>query len=276
MPKNKKRNPNVARRGINANSIVPFKFTITNNYSSSGDSNGFVDLALGNMGPRMAAFINLFKKWRLNKLHVKMVLDSVSTLAGATPASSGVVLACAFLGSSASNVSAAPAQIASVMDLLYSDCTNGFMPGKFTVPRSTLHESANSDWLACSTSGISGQVLDYTAGSIVWDMHIGQTISTGSVRQYIFVSGVAEFCEPTDPAIMSLSLPYVATKVTSEDEEKIQSVIQKATPKSELKDPKLTAKEMTQLHFLLGRLLKGQRLPDMESWADELRNMTRS
>jgi len=274
MPKNKRSSNSRKSRGgvsMNSNSIVPFKFTVTSNASSSGDTPTATDLALQFMGNRLDSFVGSFKKWRLRKLRIKVVLDSAAT--SDQENSPGVMFAVGFLGTASTNVTALPATIAQVLDLVYSDLTNGYKPAVVSVPFSTLHESANSDWLATSAVGLSGQSLQYTAGCIVTDLHLGQSVDQGSVRWYTIVSGIAEFCEPTDPTVglsMSLLPPSrVSQKVTSADEEKIQSVIQKATPKSALQDPKLTAKEMTQLHFLLGRLLKGQKLPDMDSWADD-------
>lgn len=251
-------------------SRVPFKSIITFNASSSGYTASLVDLHTAGMGGRIADFALQFKKWRLTKLRVKGTIDTMS-IATAT-SSPGVTLVSGYYGAPGSNVSGAqPTSTAEVMAFVHSDMTNGSQPLRYNVSPSLLAEARGSPWLFCAqTTGTPD--VSVSAGTIFSGLQIGQALGAGSARAYVIISGECEFADPTTPTVMMNQTPFsgtVSVFPTVDDEEKIQSVISKATPKSVLKDPKLTAKEMTQLHFLLGRLSKGQKLPDMDSWADD-------
>jgi hypothetical protein len=195
---------------MNSNAKVPFKFVTTFNASSSGFTLSSLDLQLPNMGGRLAAMAALFKKWRLTHLRVKGITDGIPTVAISAGAA-GISFASGYYGSPLSNVTATPSTLAEIMTFMYSDLGHSTL--RYSVPRSTLHEASNSEWLPTSNAG-SVPNIDLSAGCIFSGMQIGQTLATGSVRIYIIYSGIAEFCEPTTP---SVTLTEGGIGITQED-----------------------------------------------------------
>jgi len=212
---------------MQSNSLVPFKYTLTFNASSSGFTAGNQDLVLGNMGARLAAMIGLFKKWRLKRLHVKMVLDGASS-ANISAGNAGVTGVTGYMGAPIANASA-PTTTAEVLTMMYADLTNGQQAAQYEVPFSTLHEAANGDFLLTNVG--SYPTSDSSQGTLWSALQIGQTLTTGSVRAYVIVSGIAEFCEPTTPTVdLALtSIPLEITHYGDEEKEWLSETSRKST-----------------------------------------------
>jgi hypothetical protein len=180
---------------------VPFKVLFSFNASSSGFSLGSFDLDPANMGNRINTFATLYKRWRIKRMRVEAKTDSISVeVAGSA---GGLTVASGFYGAPLASQGSPPTSIADIVSLVDADF--GPSQAAYSVPPSVLEQArGGAVWLLVFGTGSEPAGL-ISQGAVQTGLQLGQSISTGSVRVNTVVTGIAEFCEPTNPSLSLFS-----------------------------------------------------------------------
>jgi len=250
--------------------VIPFKTSYTFNASASGNNFLSTDLIVENLGARVGAMYQFFKKWRLVKLKVKVFTDCVPVVDLAS-GNNGVIIAGGYVGAPEALIGATPTTLQEIYAFNFADM--GRTDCRFSVPRKALDEERGAPWLFTSVVATDSK----SAGTLYLGLQIGQSIEAGSVRVTALITGLVELCEPTVPLVGSvLSAPCrIPTKLGTCPEaepvgdEKVPDALQpSAVAPAVINSACLTSREMRQLSGLMAKLANGQPLPSMQDWVD--------